>query len=60
MNALASISVAEVHQYAASLIQRSLKLRDFGERCSSSVMITVLLYAASRVISISNACALSS
>jgi DDE family transposase len=57
MSALASVSAAEVHQYAASLIQRYLKLRDFGHRCTSSVMITVLLYAASRVVSISNACA---
>ena len=57
MNARASLSTAEVHEYAASLIQRYLKLRDFGQRCTSSVMITVLLYAASRIISISNACA---
>jgi putative transposase len=57
MNAFASISAAEVHQYAASLIQRYLKLRDFGQRCTASIMITVLLYAASRVVSISNACA---
>lgn len=57
MHALASVSAAEVHGYAASLIERYLKLRDFGQRCSSSVMITVLLYAASRMVSISNACA---
>jgi DDE family transposase len=57
MNALASVSAAEVHQYAASLIQRYLKLRDFSPRCTSSVMIAVLLYAASRMISISHACA---
>jgi hypothetical protein len=57
MNALASISAAEVHQYAASLIQRYLKLRGFGKRCPSSVIIAVLLYAASRMVSISNACA---
>jgi hypothetical protein len=57
MNACASISTAEVHGYAASLIQRYLQLRDFSQRCTSSVMITVLLYAASRMVSISNACA---
>lgn len=57
MNTLASISIAEVHQYAASLMQRYVKLRDFGKRCSSSVMITVLFYAAARVVSISHACA---
>jgi hypothetical protein len=57
MNGLASISTAEVHEYAASLIQRYVKVRDFGNRCTSSVIITVLLYAAARIVSISNACA---
>lgn len=57
MYARASVSPAEVHQYAASLIQHSLKLRDFGRLCTSSIMINVLLYAASRVVSISHACA---
>src|SRR6266576_4999862 len=57
MNRLASISSAEAHAYAASLIERYLKFRDFRQSCTSSVMITVLLYAASRVVSISNACA---
>jgi hypothetical protein len=53
----ASISTAEVHAYAASLVERCLKLRDFGQRCTSSVIVTVLLYAAARIVSISNACA---
>jgi len=57
MNGLASISIPEVHAYAASLLKRYLKFEDFGERCTSSVIITVLLYAASRIVSISNACA---
>jgi hypothetical protein len=57
MNGLASISTVEAHAYAASLLNRYLKFRDFGERCASSVMITVLLYAAARIVSISNACA---
>jgi hypothetical protein len=57
MDTLASISAAEVHQYAASLLQRYVKIRDFGKRCSSSVMIAVLFYAAARMVSISNACA---
>ena len=57
MNGLASISTAEVHQYAASLIQRYLKIRDFGKHCTSSVIITVLFYAAARLTSVSDACA---
>jgi hypothetical protein len=57
MRTRASISATEVHRYAASLLDRYVKLRDFGKRCSSSLMITVLFYAAARVVSISNACA---
>jgi putative transposase len=57
MNTRASISTAEVHDYAASLIQRYVKLQDFGKQCTSSVIITVLFYAAARIVSISNACA---
>jgi Transposase DDE domain len=57
MNRRASISTAEVHDYAASLLKRYVKVRDFGKRCTSSVIITVLFYAAARMVSISNACA---
>lgn len=57
MRTRASISTSEVHEYAASLIQRYVKLRDFGKQCTSSVMITVLFYAAARITSISDACA---
>lgn len=57
MNTRASISAAEVHDYAASLLQRYVKVRDFSQRCTSSVIITVLFYAASRMASISEACA---
>lgn len=57
MNRLASISTAEVHDYAASLVKRYVKIRDFGKRCTSSVIVTVLFYAAARIVSISNACA---
>jgi putative transposase len=57
MNAVASVSTAEVQAYAASLVQRYVKVKDFGKRCSSSVIITVLFYAAARITSISDACA---
>jgi len=57
MKTRASISAAEVHDYAASLIERYVKVRDFGKQCTSSVIITVLLYAAARITSISDACA---
>jgi len=52
-----SISAAEVHDFAAALIQHYLQVRDFGGRCASSVIVTVLLYAAARLTSISDACA---
>jgi Transposase DDE domain len=56
MNTRASISTAEVHDYVVSLIQRYVKLKDFGKSCTSSVIITVLFYAAARITSISAAC----
>jgi putative transposase len=46
-----------VHDFAESVIQRHLKVQGFGKRCSSSVLITVLLYAAARMTSLSDACA---
>src|SRR5215213_11974249 len=57
MRTKASISSKEVHDYAASLVQRYVKVKDFGKRCSSSVIITILFYAAARLTSISDACA---
>jgi len=57
MSACASISTAELHAYAASLVQRYLKIKDFGKGCTSSVIITILFYAAARLTSISDACA---
>lgn len=57
MSTVASVSTADVHAYAASLLQRYVKVKDFGKRCSSSVIITVLFYAAARITSISDACA---
>ena len=57
MNDYASISTREVHDYVESLVQRFIKVRDFSEQCTSSVIITLLLYAAARVTSVSDACA---
>jgi Transposase DDE domain len=57
MNTGASLSAAEVHGYAASLLERYVKVRDFSQRCTSSIIISVLFYAASRMASISEACA---
>jgi putative transposase len=57
MNARASISPHEVHDYAESLVQRYVKIRDFSKRCTSSTIITLLFYAAARITSLSDACA---
>lgn len=57
MNTSAGISPKEVHDYAESLVQRYLKFRDFSKRCTSSIIITLLFYAAARITSLSDACA---
>ena len=57
MRTKASISSKEVHDYAASLVQRYVKVKGFGKRCSSSVIITILFYAAARLTSLTDACA---
>jgi len=40
MNRRASISTAEVHEYAASLDEALCESPDFGTRCTASVIIT--------------------
>lgn len=51
-----SISAAAVHDRAAGLLQQYLGFKDRGYRCRASTLISVLLYAASRITSISDAC----
>jgi putative transposase len=45
-----------VHDRAASIIQTRVGLTDHGHKCIASVIISILLYAASRITSIFDAC----
>jgi len=51
-----SISSREVHDRTASSIQQHLGLTDHGYKCTASVIMTILLYAASRITSVFDAC----
>jgi hypothetical protein len=51
-----SISSREVHDRAAGTIQEHVRLTDHGHKCTASKIITILLYAASRITSIFDAC----
>jgi putative transposase len=45
-----------VHDRAAGIIQEHVRLTDHGPKCTGSVLITILLYAASRMTSVFDAC----
>ncbi len=51
-----SISSPEVHDRTARTIQEHLELVDHGPKCTASALITILLYAASRITSVFDAC----
>jgi len=51
-----SVGSREVHDRAAGIIQEHLRLTGHGSKCTASVLITILLYAASRITSIFDAC----
>lgn len=51
-----SVSASEVHATAAGWLQETLPIEDHGPKCRASVLISVVLYAAARVTSISDAC----
>ena len=51
-----SITSREVHDRTASTIQEHIQLADHGPKCTASLLITILLYAASRITSIFHAC----
>lgn len=57
MNARASISAKEVHDLAGAVLQQFVKIPDYSKRCTASMLMTLLFYAAARVTSLSDACA---
>lgn len=57
MNVHASISAREVHDHAAWVLQEAVRLKDYSLRCHAGLVWSILLFAASRIVSISDACA---
>ncbi len=51
-----TISAADVHAEATGWIQQHLKFSDFSGKCPWPIIVAVLLFAASRRRSISDAC----
>ena len=51
-----SICASEVHAVTTDWIQQHLKLQDYSKKCLSSMMLSVLLFAASRIRSVHDAC----
>src|SRR5580658_10279903 len=52
-----SITPRDIHRHAAQLCQRYLCFRDHGPKCTAFNVLTVLFYAAARLISRAAACA---
>jgi putative transposase len=51
-----TLTARDVHTHTAQLCQQHLQLRDHGPKCTASLLLTVLCYAAARVGSLSAAC----
>lgn len=51
-----TITNGEVHQQAVETLQHHLQLEDHGPKCTASVILSVLLYAAARLTSVENSC----
>jgi len=51
-----NIRSREVHDHTAGTIQKHVGLADHGPKCTASVVISILLYAASRITSVFDAC----
>jgi hypothetical protein len=51
-----TLTAPQVHRCAAAVLQDHLKLRDHGPKCRASLLLTLLLYAAARITSLSDAC----
>jgi len=52
-----TISPKAIHHHAAQLCQKHLRLRGHGPKCTALNLLTVLFYAAARIISRAAACA---
>src|SRR5438477_1516595 len=52
-----TITAKNLHEHAARLLQRHLRLRDHGPKCTVQTVLLVLFYAAARLTSLAAACA---
>lgn len=52
-----TITPRDIHHHAAQLCQRQLRIKDHGPKCTALNLLTVLFYAAARLISRAAACA---
>src|SRR6202166_3712711 len=52
-----TITAIDIQVYAELLLQKHLRLKDHGPKCSATCLWTVLLYAAGRICSLAAACA---
>jgi len=52
-----TIAPRDIHHHAAQLCQRHLRFQDHGPKCTALNLLTVLFYAAARLISRAAACA---
>src|SRR3954452_17620686 len=51
-----TLTARHVHRCAATVLQDHLKLPDHGPKCRASLLLTLLVYAAARITSLSDAC----
>ena len=52
-----TVTAQQVQLHATLLCQQHLRLRDHGPKCTSSLLLQILFYAAARLISLAAACA---
>jgi len=51
-----TITACAIHQHAAQLCQKHLRLQDHGPKCTAVTLLTLLFYAAARLTSLAAAC----
>jgi hypothetical protein len=51
-----TITSRAIHQHAAQLCQKHLRLQDHGPKCTALTLLTLLFYAAARLASLAAAC----
>jgi putative transposase len=51
-----TITSRAIHEHAAALCQKHLRLKDHGPKCTALTLLTLLFYAATRLASLAAAC----